>query len=837
MKQAVIEVQNLSKQYAIYAHPIDRLKQIFFKNRRFYREFTALDGVSFSLQKGEVLGLVGKNGAGKSTLLQLICGTLQASGGQISVRGRVAALLELGAGFNPDFSGRENIFLNAAVLGLSQAEIEAKIDEIIDFSGIGEFIDQPVKSYSSGMFVRLAFSIATSVEPDILIIDEALSVGDGEFARKSFDRIMSLRDRGAAILFCSHSLFQIEAICTQAIWLHRGQVLAQGDPHHIVKTYQAFLDQNDAQVSGGQIQPASGRAHFVAIYLNGREFPKSKTPLPLHSQRSDLNIIACFVADPSLPPPSLAVSLHAADGRLIASAGSWNDQVVLQMDTQGRGAAKIIFPKIALLKGRYTVSAYLLCERGIHIYQSADHIATLDITQDGIEQGLITLKHDWQNDIPADILANLSAQNADEADAFAAQAAQAAQQVQAAPSAASARIRARFAAHMQAQHFDDTRWDQIFELAQNLPLGESVSADKIHTFHEVCQNCPPENYWRRLGFEPNEQGFWQRVRQPRWQPRWCRQADLPQWLQLFAAAFSASPSPELWHWKYAHAPFAGMAVFREDKMVAFYGVTPREVLLFDQPVWSVQITDVMVHPNERGALTRQGAFFVAAASLIEALVPWDKWRRVIEVGVGFPMSRALRLAEKLGVYAQVDQMAECSWSAKKRAPWQYVAVAEPVGDAFSEQDCAQIAQLWEKMRGDFRANVIAVRDADFFEHRFLDHPEKPYQLWWVRRRLGAVVALMVLRDRGDLGLEILDWVGALSDFGEVLTAARHHAARLGLPRVFCWLTQSQVCKIESTQPAIELLDVMVPSNVLTESNQSAHLIGRWWLTGGDTDFR
>lgn len=827
MKQALIDVQNLSKTYAIFARPLDRLKQIFFNNRRFYREFPALDGVSFTLQKGDVLGLVGKNGAGKSTLLQLICGTLKASGGQIAVRGRVAALLELGAGFNPDFSGRENIFLNAAVLGLSQAEIAAKIDEIIDFSGIGDFIDQPVKSYSSGMFVRLAFSIATSVEPDILIIDEALSVGDGEFARKSFDRIMHLKERGAAILFCSHSLFHIEAICTQAIWLHRGQVVAQGEPHHIVKAYQAFLDRSDAQVSGGQIQPASGRAHFTAIYLNGREFPKSKTPLALHSQSSDLNIIARFVADPNLPPPSLAVSLHAVDGRLLASAGSWNDQVLLQMDTQGRGAAQLSFPKIALLKGRYTVSVYLLCERGVHIYQSADHIATLDISQDGIEQGLITLKHDWQNDIPADILADLSVQNADENDDFTALATQ----VHAAPSEASLRIRARFLAHMQAKQFDDALWDQVFTLAQDLPVGAVFPADKMGDFAADFQNCPPEQYLQRLGFAQNDAGAWTRQRLPQWLPRWCRQDDLPQWLQLFAQAFAATPSPALWHWKYAHAPFAGMAAFRAGDMVAFYGVAPREILRFGQTDWCFQVTDVMVHPKDRGALSRKGAFFVAASAAVEAMR--GRVSPPTALGVGFPMLRALRLAETLGIYAQADQMAELSWTAKKRAPWQYGCFAQPLS-AFSAQDRTQIAQLWQSMQADFTERILGVRDADFFQQRFLDHPEKPYQLWWLRRRFGGVLALMVWRDRGDLGLELIDWVGALRDFGEILTAARHHAARLGLPRVFCWLTQSQIEQVAHTSPQIELLEVMVPVGV---DDTKTWASGRWWLTGGDTDFR
>lgn len=219
-----IRAQGLSKCYALFDHPADRLKQMLMRGRRqYYREFWALRETSFELAKGQVMGLVGRNGAGKSTLLQLVCGTLASSGGSLEVRGRVSALLELGAGFNPEFTGRENVYLSATILGLSKAEIDRRYDGIVEFSGIGDHIGQPVKTYSSGMFMRLAFSVATSVDPDILIIDEALSVGDGEFARKSFDRIRSMKEAGKTILFCSHSLYQVEAFCDQVLWLDQGR--------------------------------------------------------------------------------------------------------------------------------------------------------------------------------------------------------------------------------------------------------------------------------------------------------------------------------------------------------------------------------------------------------------------------------------------------------------------------------------------------------------------------------------------------------------------------------------------------------------------------------------
>ena len=190
-ERPAIRAVGLGKTFAVYERPLDRLWQLLAGHRRQYgKRFPALADISFVLPKGQVLGLVGDNGAGKSTLLQLICKTLTPSTGQLEVHGRVAALLELGAGFNPDFSGRENIYLNAAVLGLTQSEIDQRYAGIVEFSGVADFIEQPVKTYSSGMYMRLAFSIATCVDPDILVIDEALSVGDGAFARKSFDRIM-----------------------------------------------------------------------------------------------------------------------------------------------------------------------------------------------------------------------------------------------------------------------------------------------------------------------------------------------------------------------------------------------------------------------------------------------------------------------------------------------------------------------------------------------------------------------------------------------------------------------------------------------------------------------
>lgn len=237
-----IKVENLSKCFQIYDKPRDRLLQMLVRSRKqYFREFWALRNVSFEIKRGETVGIVGRNGSGKSTLLQIICGTLNPTSGTVQTHGRIAALLELGSGFNPEFTGRENVYMNAAVLGLTEAEINARFDEIVAFADIGDFIEQPVKTYSSGMMVRLAFAVAINVDPEILIVDEALSVGDELFQRKCFSRIEAIRAKGATILFVSHSGSTVVELCDHAILMDAGEKLAVGAPKQIVGRYQKLL--------------------------------------------------------------------------------------------------------------------------------------------------------------------------------------------------------------------------------------------------------------------------------------------------------------------------------------------------------------------------------------------------------------------------------------------------------------------------------------------------------------------------------------------------------------------------------------------------------------------
>jgi lipopolysaccharide transport system ATP-binding protein len=239
-----IRASHIGKVFPVYDKPHHRLMQMLSPasmKHRWFREFTALRDVSFEVKRGETVGIVGRNGSGKSTLLQIICGTLNPSAGELQVNGRIAALLELGAGFNPEFTGRENVYLNGTVLGLSRQEIDHRFDDIAEFADIGEFIEQPVKSYSSGMYVRLAFSVAIHVTPDILVVDEALAVGDEAFQRKCFARIEKIRREGATILFVSHSAGTVLELCNRAILLDRGEMLYSGAPKKTISHYQKML--------------------------------------------------------------------------------------------------------------------------------------------------------------------------------------------------------------------------------------------------------------------------------------------------------------------------------------------------------------------------------------------------------------------------------------------------------------------------------------------------------------------------------------------------------------------------------------------------------------------
>lgn len=308
-----IQVAHVSKHYEIYEHPRDRLKQ-FFAPRiqrmlgrppgQYYRGFTALQDISFTVPRGQTVGIIGRNGSGKSTLLQIICGTLTPSSGDVQVNGRIAALLELGSGFNPEFSGRENVYLNGAILGLSREQMEARFDEIAAFADIGEFLEQPVKNYSSGMQVRLAFAVSVCVEPDILVVDEALAVGDEAFQRKCFARIERIKEAGGTILFVNHGAQAVIQLSDRAILLDGGEVLCDGRPKFVVNQYQRLLNVSPAEQANlrAQILAAAQQEQAELEQASGSQSAASE---PL----SEINVpVPAEGYDPALAASASAVT-------------------------------------------------------------------------------------------------------------------------------------------------------------------------------------------------------------------------------------------------------------------------------------------------------------------------------------------------------------------------------------------------------------------------------------------------------------------------------------------------------------------------------------------------
>ncbi|TWG40995.1 lipopolysaccharide transport system ATP-binding protein [Acidovorax delafieldii] len=363
-----IEVDKISKCYQIYDKPRDRLLQMLpFVGQQRFREFWALKDVSFRVRKGESLGIIGRNGSGKSTLLQLICNTLRATSGQIQARGKIAALLELGSGFNPEFTGRENVYLNGALLGLKRAEIDAKFDEIADFANIGDFIDQPTKTYSSGMLVRLAFSVSVCVEPDILVIDEALAVGDASFQFKCLGRLENLAGKGTTLLFVSHDMSMVKRFCNTAIYLHEGLLKAFGSPETISEMY--LLDMRDEQrrwASGGKIpvtrkQEVNG-ARIAFGTTEGEVISAKFTNTGSHYSSfvygETIEIVVSYRISKSVSLPNISITIQEA--RLLVVGGKNFVLPLTNSDIDGESGTVTFHVPAILAAGRYYITIKLM---------------------------------------------------------------------------------------------------------------------------------------------------------------------------------------------------------------------------------------------------------------------------------------------------------------------------------------------------------------------------------------------------------------------------------------------------------------------------------------------
>jgi ABC-type polysaccharide/polyol phosphate transport system ATPase subunit len=380
---SIIRATNLTKIYKLYDRPSSRLKELFLK-RRFHKEFVALENISFELAQGESLGIIGENGAGKSTLLKILAKTLSATSGNIEIGGKVSSLLELGSGFHPEFTGIENIFFYGALLGLDKGELSEKIDEIIAFADIGDFINYPLKTYSSGMYIRLAFAVATAINPDILIVDEALSVGDLYFQKKSIDKILSFKGQGKTIVFCSHAIYYVNRLCNKVLWLRNGREEMYGPHYDVTMAYEKYQLEKNSDTGGEIENPVSDSSEKPVQIREIRSLP-----FPNLRTGDDLKIKIKIVAIDS-SPYRVGVILKRIDNLDIASTSHSRNAEPLRGDHE----LSLEFPCFQLKAGTYYIRAFVLDEHLLHVYDTKDS-PPFNIPKESIEFGLVELPCKW----------------------------------------------------------------------------------------------------------------------------------------------------------------------------------------------------------------------------------------------------------------------------------------------------------------------------------------------------------------------------------------------------------------------------------------------------------
>jgi len=390
----VVSIKNLTKTYKLYTSHADRVKETFNPFRKKYHHpFNALTDVSFDIKRGEMLGIIGRNGSGKSTLLQIICGILQPTSGSVEINGGVSALLELGAGFNPEFTGRQNVYINSAILGLKREKIEARFDDIVTFAGIGDFIDQPVKTYSSGMYMRLAFSIVISVDPDILVIDEALSVGDHSFQQKCIDRMMEFRKAGKTIVFCSHSMYLINELCAKSVWLCNGRASSHGKTSKVISEYMAYLEE-EAEKNDAAIDPQTlTNSSLPEIIIEDLRITDAGGRSLEHIEQFQTVVLQVRTLGPPMKG-HLSIGFERPDGRQIFGTTT-KISGFEPVEFAGVQVIELVIPSIPILGGSYQVRAMVGDQHAlkpIHKLSSAPFL----INSDHPEIGMLWMKHHWR---------------------------------------------------------------------------------------------------------------------------------------------------------------------------------------------------------------------------------------------------------------------------------------------------------------------------------------------------------------------------------------------------------------------------------------------------------
>ena len=404
--QPIVQAENLGKAYSLGGGPLVRALEVLapaivdalpIPAARRSTSRWALRHVSFELARGEALGLVGVNGAGKSTLLKVLSGTTAPTEGRYRVAGKVTSLLELGTGFHPDFTGRENVILNGVLLGHRRREMKRLIDEVREFSELGDAFDEPVRTWSTGMGMRLGFAVATAQEPELLILDEVFAVGDLAFQKKCVDRLLEFRNGGGSLILCSHSLYDIRQMCDQAIWLHGGEVMESGTSAAVTNAYAAAHGQGPGNTdhTAPILAPPVGPRITDARIVDARTGKETRACAP----GTDIEVRVWWEnPTPTRTPVHVGITLTRRGGDLCAGLGTHLDALAL---TGKEGCCVLRLPALPLLSGTYTVMAILFDGQGIHRYQERPTPADLVITGEGDEVGLVRLEHTW--DVRRDI--------------------------------------------------------------------------------------------------------------------------------------------------------------------------------------------------------------------------------------------------------------------------------------------------------------------------------------------------------------------------------------------------------------------------------------------------
>jgi ABC-2 type transport system ATP-binding protein len=393
MTNSAIVVEHVSKNFRLYRERNRYIKSAVLRGRRArYEEFWALDDVSFEVEHGATVGLIGSNGSGKSTMLKCLTGIYRPDKGRIATDGSVAALLELGAGFHPELSGRENIFLNAAILGMSKKEAERQFDSIVDFAGLDRFIDTPVKNYSSGMTVRLGFSIASHVEPDILLIDEVLSVGDQAFQRKSTDRIEQFRREGKTIVVVSHSLASIQQLCREVIWLEKGKIRQRGPAADVIANYTGeSYDVHAQQDAEHRERWGTGAAHITSLRLLDAAGNVSERM----ATNASAKVVVDITPAEKLQSPTVRLTITRADETVVWSGTSQNSRPPLG-NLSEQASLEITIERMPLLEGSYFLSAAITDATGATEFDHLRNWVKFEVHQEHFfEEGVLSLPASW----------------------------------------------------------------------------------------------------------------------------------------------------------------------------------------------------------------------------------------------------------------------------------------------------------------------------------------------------------------------------------------------------------------------------------------------------------